>query len=384
MRATALIVAAGRGTRAGSPLPKQFVKLGGEPILTRTMRALLASSKIGAVRVVIHADDEALYRSAIAELDDHRIGHPVIGGASRAASVRNGLEALATDPPDAVLIHDAARPFLSKETVTALLDALEKAPGACPALPIVDALWVGDASLDTARPREGLLRAQTPQAFRFDAILAAHREHPEDWPDDVAAARAAGLAVAAVPGDERNFKITTPGDFARAEREVAMTAPGDVRVGNGFDVHAFEPGDHVTLCGIDIPHDKALKGHSDADVGLHTITDALFGAIAEGDIGQWFPPSEPQWKGMASHVFLEKAVERVAARGGRITAIDCTLICERPKIGPHCEAMRTRVAEICGIDASRVSIKATTSERLGFTGREEGIAAMATATVVLS
>ncbi|MEL6584412.1 MAG: bifunctional 2-C-methyl-D-erythritol 4-phosphate cytidylyltransferase/2-C-methyl-D-erythritol 2,4-cyclodiphosphate synthase [Pseudomonadota bacterium] len=379
MSVAALIVAAGRGTRAGQPGPKQYVPLSGEAVLTHTLRAMLAHPKITMVQVVIHADDLAPYTAA--KVDDPRLLPPVTGGETRSASVKAGLNALKSHSPAYVLIHDAARPFVLLEMLDELIDVLESgAEGACPCLPVVNALWEGTDTLDTPRPRDGLLRAQTPQGFAFDAILAAHASTEGEFADDVGVARAAGMKVRRTKGYSQAFKITMPEDFARAEERIARM---DVRTGCGYDVHAFEAGDHVTLCGIDIPHTAKLKGHSDADVAMHTITDALFGAIAEGDIGRWFPPSEPEWKGAASHIFLEKAVERVALRGGIITHIDCTIVCELPKIGPHAPAMTAKIAEICRIEPSRVSIKATTSERLGFTGREEGISAMATVTVML-
>ena len=381
MTIAALIVAAGRGTRAGTPGPKQYERIGGRSILARTLTTLGNTPRIDVLQVIIHPDDMAEYEAAIAETVGLTLLPPVMGGDTRALSVRSGLEALSGDAPDFVLIHDAARPFTPLATIDAVIDALlEGADGACPALPVVDALWTGSSTLDATRARDGLLRAQTPQGFPFPAIRAAHATRRQDAADDVAIARAAGLNVRATPGSEDNFKITTPADFERTER---MLPPMDPRTGCGYDVHAFEPGTHVTLCGIDIPHTHSLKGHSDADVAMHTITDALFGAIGEGDIGQWFPPSDPLWKGAPSDTFLRKAVQRVAARGGRITHIDCTIICEQPKIGPHAPAMRARIAEICRLAEDRVSIKATTSERLGFTGREEGIAAIGTATVVL-
>ncbi|QPH53892.1 bifunctional 2-C-methyl-D-erythritol 4-phosphate cytidylyltransferase/2-C-methyl-D-erythritol 2,4-cyclodiphosphate synthase [Pontivivens ytuae] len=380
MRTAAIIVAAGRGTRAGGPVPKQYAALGGVPVLRRTIQALLP--EVEQVQVVIHPDDRAHYETAVEGL---ALPAPVPGGATRADSVRAGLEALAADPPDVVLIHDAARPFVSATLIRAVTKALEEAEGACPALPVVDALWQGSDALEVPRAREGLLRAQTPQGFRFASILAAHRANTQDLADDVAVARVAEIEVVAVPGEERNFKITTPADLARAAREVErMTPTMDVRTGTGFDVHRLVPGDHVTLCGVEIPHDRALSGHSDADVAMHAITDAIFGALSEGDIGQWFPPSDPQWKGAASHIFLEKAVERAGARGAAITHLDCTIICEQPKIGPHAAAMRARIAEICGLAPERVSVKATTSERLGFPGRGEGIAAQAAATLVFA
>lgn len=378
----ALIVAAGRGTRLGSETPKQYLPLAGRTVLRHTLDAFLGHPGIDRIAIVIHPDDIAAHAAATAGVTDPRLLPPVIGAATRAGSVRAGLEALAGTPPDRVLIHDAARPFVSARLITATLDALATHAGALPALPVVDALWREfDGTAGAPVARDGLWRAQTPQGFRFAPILAAHRAGTDpDAADDAALARAAGLAVALVPGEERNFKITSPGDLARARRH--LEAQMDIRTGTGFDVHAFGPGTAVTLCGITIPHSHGLIGHSDADVALHAVTDAIFGALAEGDIGQWFPPSDPTWKGAASEIFLEKAVERTAARGFRITHIDCTLVCEHPKIGPHAAAMRAELARIARIDLDRVSVKATTSERLGFTGRGEGIAALATATLV--
>ncbi len=374
---SALIVAAGRGTRAGAGLPKQYRPLGEVPMLRRTLQALLAHKAVHDIQVVIHPDDMPLYDTATAGLSQLRPA--VFGGENRSESVLNGLEALAEDAPDVVLIHDAARPFLPPEIIDSLLAALEAAPGAFPALQVVDALWHGENGHAIApRNRAGLYRAQTPQAFDFATILNAHHSATAPADDDVALAIQQGIKVAIVDGVDRNYKLTTPQDFARAERESMI----DIRTGNGFDVHAFTKGDAVTLCGLKIPHTHALLGHSDADVAMHTITDALFGALAEGDIGQWFPPSEAEWKGAASDIFLQKAVARVAARGFTITHIDCTIICEVPKIGPHAAAMRAEIARLTGISLERVSIKATTSEKLGFTGRKEGIAAMATATLV--
>jgi 2-C-methyl-D-erythritol 4-phosphate cytidylyltransferase/2-C-methyl-D-erythritol 2,4-cyclodiphosphate synthase len=389
MANAALIVAAGRGLRLGGDVPKQYRTIGGEAILARAIRALLAHPGVGPVLTVIAAPDRALYDAATAGIADPRLLPPVTGSDSRAGSVRAGLEALAPRRPATVLIHDAARPFLTVETIGAVLDALGAAEGAFPCLPVVDALWrAEDGWAGASVPRAGLARAQTPQGFAFDPLLAAHRalRDPAAALDDVAVARAAGLAVRIVPGAEDNVKITTPADLdrarARLEGAPAQESRMDIRVGNGFDVHAFGPGDGVTLCGVRLPFDRGLVGHSDADVGMHALTDAIFGALAEGDIGQWFPPSEPEWKGAASEIFLRKAVERADARGFAVTALDCTLICEKPRIGPNAAAMRAELARITGLDLDRVSVKATTSERLGFTGREEGIAALATATLV--
>ncbi len=380
MRIAALVVAAGRGTRAGDGLPKQYREVRGAPVLARTLRALLASPIVTEVLAVIHPEDRALYAAAAPK--DARLLPPVEGGAERALSVRAGLEALAADPPDRVLIHDAARPFVSPRVIADVATALDEHPGALAAVPIVDALWRDEGGLcGESPPRAGLWRAQTPQGFRFEAILAAHRANADPKAaDDAAIARAAGLSVKLVESDAENFKITTARDFARAERQ-AMTQ--EIRTGMGYDVHAFEEGDSVTLCGVEIPFEKSLAGHSDADVAMHALTDAIFGALAEGDIGRWFPPSDPQWKGAASSIFLAKAAERVSARGGRLLNADVTIVCERPKIGPHAAAMQARLAAILGVAAERISVKATTSERLGFTGREEGIAASAIATVAL-
>jgi 2-C-methyl-D-erythritol 4-phosphate cytidylyltransferase/2-C-methyl-D-erythritol 2,4-cyclodiphosphate synthase len=389
MANAALIVAAGRGLRLGGDLPKQYQAIAGEAILARAIRALLAHPDLGPVLTVIAAADRGLYDAATAAIADPRLLPPVIGSESRAGSVRAGLEALVALTPDTVLIHDAARPFVTVETIEAVLTALVEAEGAFPCLPVVDALWRDqDGWAEVPVPRAGLARAQTPQGFAFDPILAAHRalRDPEAALDDVAVARAAGLAVRIVPGNADNIKITTPADLARArarsEGGPAQENRMDIRVGNGFDVHAFGPGDGVTLCGVRLPFDRGLVGHSDADVGMHALTDAIFGALAEGDIGQWFPPSEPEWKGAASEIFLRKAVERATARGFALSALDCTLICETPKIGPRAGEMRAELARITGMNIDRISVKATTSERLGFTGREEGVAALATATLV--
>ncbi|MFT3973485.1 MAG: bifunctional 2-C-methyl-D-erythritol 4-phosphate cytidylyltransferase/2-C-methyl-D-erythritol 2,4-cyclodiphosphate synthase [Amaricoccus sp.] len=384
-RAAGLIVAAGRGERLGGTVPKQYLAVGGQTMLRRSVEALLAVEGLDAVLVVIHPDDAGRYAEALTGLTNARLLAPVAGGADRPASVRAGLEALVPRAPEKVLIHDAARPFLPAAVANAVLAALDTAPAAFPALPVVDALWRVEAGgADAPVPRDGLWRAQTPQGFHFAAILAAHRTDttPGGALDDVAVARAAGLAARVVPGSEANFKITTPEDLARADR-LARTAM-DIRTGNGFDVHAFGPGDGVTLCGVRLPFDRGLVGHSDADVGMHALTDAILGALAEGDIGRWFPPSDPQWKGAASEIFLAAAVARLAERGFVLTHADVTLVCEAPKIGPHAAAMRAELARICGVDPGRISVKATTSERLGFTGRGEGIAALATATLVQS
>ncbi|QIE54467.1 bifunctional 2-C-methyl-D-erythritol 4-phosphate cytidylyltransferase/2-C-methyl-D-erythritol 2,4-cyclodiphosphate synthase [Pikeienuella piscinae] len=380
MQIAALIVAAGRGSRSGPGVPKQYREIGGVPLLARTIRALLDSGRIHHVLTCIHPEDAELYR-AVAP-DDPRLSPPVRGGAERALSVRAGLEALALDPPDLVLIHDAARPFVSSHVIGDVIDALSLHDGAIAAVPVVDALRRSERGLCGAPvAREGVWRAQTPQGFRFGEILAAHRANTDHRAaDDAEIARAAGLSVALVESAAENFKITTMRDFERAERQVGME---EIRIGQGYDVHAFTDGTAVTLCGVALPHDRALKGHSDADVAMHALTDAIFGAIAEGDIGRWFPPSEPEWKGAASSIFLEKAMARVRARGGRLVNADITIVCERPKIGPHAAAMTASLSRIMAVEAGRISVKATTSEGLGFVGREEGIAATALATVAL-
>jgi 2-C-methyl-D-erythritol 4-phosphate cytidylyltransferase / 2-C-methyl-D-erythritol 2,4-cyclodiphosphate synthase len=361
----------------GGGLPKQWRPLAGRPVAAHAAAALAAAG-IGRVLLVVHPDDAPRAQA---------LGLPwVAGGANRTASVRAGLAALEAAPPAAVLIHDAARPCVTPALVARVLAGLADAPGAAPALAVADALWRGaEGRVTGTQDREGLFRAQTPQGFRFAELVAAYSAHPTEAADDVAVARAAGLAVAIVAGDEDNLKLTWPEDFMRAEAILkgrAMTIPTDFRTGNGFDVHAFGPGDRVWLCGVEVAHSHGLVGHSDADVGMHALTDAIYGALAEGDIGRHFPPSDPQWKGAASRIFLRHAADLARARGFRLTHADVTLICERPKIGPHAAAMQAALAAILGVEAGRVSVKATTSERLGFTGREEGIAALATATLV--
>ena len=373
-RTAAIIVAAGRGTRAGGDVPKQWQSLAGKPVLAHTIAAFRAAG-ITDIVLVIHPDDAG----RAAQFQNVTLVH---GGATRDASVRNALEALVTSAPDTVLIHDGARPLVPSSVIARVLAALSTATGAAPALAVTDALWRGEAgSVAGTQDRTGLWRAQTPQGFRFPEILAAHRAHSGPAADDVAVARAAGLTVAIVEGCEDNLKLTYAADFARAEsilRDRNMT----IRIGNGYDVHAFTAGDHVWLCGVQVAHDKALLGHSDADVGMHALTDAIYGALALGDIGRHFPPSDPQWKGAASHIFLAHAIALANEHGWKLGNCDVTLVCERPKIGPHAAAMQAELARIMGVDASQVSVKATTSERLGFTGREEGIAALATAVMV--
>lgn len=392
MSVAALIVAAGRGARAGgdSRLPKQYCRLGGEAMLTRTIRAFATHSGIDQVLVAIHPDDADLYAAASASFRD-RVVAPVMGGARRQDSVRAGLEALEPHGPDVVLVHDAARPFADAALITRVIGGLETSPCALPCLPVTDTLKRGDAGRVTGTvARAGLWRAQTPQGFKFAAILAAHRAAAQDptleFTDDTSVAEWFGLDVALVEGSEHNRKLTTAEDLAIADemlRTEETRAAASIRVGTGYDVHALGPGDAVILCGVRIPHTKKLVGHSDADVGLHALTDALLGTIADGDIGVHFPPSDARWRGAASDLFLRVAGDKIRERGGEIVHVDVTLLCEAPRIGPYRDAMRAAMAGTLGIDVSRVSIKATTNEGLGFVGRSEGIAALATATVRL-
>ncbi|WP_298721266.1 bifunctional 2-C-methyl-D-erythritol 4-phosphate cytidylyltransferase/2-C-methyl-D-erythritol 2,4-cyclodiphosphate synthase [uncultured Ferrovibrio sp.] len=387
MQAAALIVAAGRGLRAGGNKPKQYQLLGGKSLLRYSIDACLRHPAIARVTVVIHPDDVESYRAATIGLESQpRLTAPCLGGATRQDSVRLGLEALQQYAPDTVLIHDAARPFLQPDRIDALLGMLKEAPGAILAIPVVDTLKRDDAGLAKGGvDRSGLWRAQTPQAFRFADILSAHRKVAGlALTDDAAVAEQAGLAVRFVPGSEENFKVTEPEDFARAEKQLLLQLP-DIRTGQGFDVHAFtdEAGRKLMIGGIEVPHEKGLAGHSDADVALHALTDAILGALGTGDIGQHFPPSDPRWKNADSAAFLEHAVSLVRGRGGIIAHGDVTIICEAPKIGPHRQAMRERIAQIMEVTVDRISVKATTTEKLGFTGRREGIAAMATATIRL-
>jgi 2-C-methyl-D-erythritol 4-phosphate cytidylyltransferase / 2-C-methyl-D-erythritol 2,4-cyclodiphosphate synthase len=374
----AVIVAAGRGVRAGGDIPKQWQTLGDRRVIDRTLDAFRAAPGIGRIVVVLHSED-------MDRLPDEDL-MLVAGGDTRSASVRAGLEALEGTGVDRVLIHDAARPCVTPRVIAEVICALDRGPAAAPGLPLTDALWAaandGTRRVLATRPRDNLYRAQTPQGFHLDAILAAHRAHGAAAADDVEIALAAGLAVEITQGDPDNIKITDPADFARAEAILRGSMTPDIRTGNGFDVHRFGAGDHVILCGVRIPHSRGLKGHSDADVGLHTVTDAIYGALAAGDIGRHFPPSDPQWKGADSRIFLEHAGSLAAERGYTISNLDLTFLCERPKIGPHAAAMTECLADILGLETSRISVKATTTERLGFTGREEGIAAMATVTLV--
>ncbi|HWW49498.1 MAG TPA: bifunctional 2-C-methyl-D-erythritol 4-phosphate cytidylyltransferase/2-C-methyl-D-erythritol 2,4-cyclodiphosphate synthase [Xanthobacteraceae bacterium] len=384
-RAAAIIVAAGRGLRAGGGGPKQYRTLAGKTVIARAMTPFCSHPGILAVQPVINPDDADIFAAAMSGLA-HRPA--VAGGATRQASVHAGLEALAADPPDVVLIHDAARAFVTPEVISRAIAAAQATGAAIPVIAVADTIKITNAKgmIEATPDRASLRIAQTPQAFRFDVILEAHRraarEGRDDFTDDAALAEWAGLTVATFEGDAANMKLTTAEDFAREEARLGAML-GDVRTGIGYDVHAFGDGDHLMICGVRIPHSRGFLAHSDGDVGLHTLVDAILGALADGDIGSHFPPSDPKWKGAASDQFLKYAVDRVAARGGRIAHLDLTLICEAPKIGPHRDAMRARIAEITGLPIHRIAVKGTTSERLGFTGRQEGIAAMATATVRL-
>jgi 2-C-methyl-D-erythritol 4-phosphate cytidylyltransferase/2-C-methyl-D-erythritol 2,4-cyclodiphosphate synthase len=376
VKTAALIVAAGRGHRSGGGVPKQYRALGGKPILGWAIDSLAAAG-IGDIRVVINPEDAALYRDAVG---DRRVGAWIAGGATRQESVAAGLAALdGPEAPDAVLVHDAARPFVPGAMVARVLAALETAPGACPALPVVDSLRRGAEAIESEVDRERLWRVQTPQGFRFRTLADAHAQAAPGATDDAEILRAAGGTVRLVEGDERAMKVTLPADFAAAERLLGW----ETLTGSGFDVHRFADGDHVWLCGVKVPHSQSLLGHSDADVGLHALTDAILGALGDGDIGTHFPPSDPQWKGAPSDRFLAHAAGLVARAGGRILHCDVTLICEAPKVGPHRPAMLARLGDILAAHAPRLSVKATTTEGLGFTGRREGIAAQALATIRL-
>ncbi len=381
MKVAALIVAAGRGSRAGPGAPKQYRPLAGEPVLRRTLAAFATHPGISAILAVIHSDDEEAYRKAAGGLP--KLCAPAFGGETRQASVLAGLEALArSDPPDLVLIHDGARPFVSARIISDCIEALAAHAGALAALAVTDTIRRGNDRLaGETVSRDGLWRAQTPQAFRFEAILDAHKKAAGgNHTDDVAVAARAGLEVALVEGDEDNIKITSAADLARAER--MLNSRGETRTGMGFDVHRFGPGDHVWLCGVKVPHEAGLVGHSDADAGLHAITDAILGALGAGDIGKHFPPSDPEWKGASSDIFLAHAAALVRDAGATISHVDLTLSCEAPKISPYTEKMRTRIAESLELDITRISVKATTTEGLGFTGRREGLAAQAIATLI--
>jgi 2-C-methyl-D-erythritol 4-phosphate cytidylyltransferase/2-C-methyl-D-erythritol 2,4-cyclodiphosphate synthase len=381
----AVVVAAGRGFRAGGEGPKQYREIGGEPVIRLSLKGLAGHPGIAMVQPVIHPDDTTLFRAAAAGLD---VLDPVFGGATRQASVRAGLEQLRPRCPDLVLVHDAARPFVSGALISRGIAAASACGAAIPALAIADTVKTVDPSgaVTGTIERAQLRLVQTPQAFAFATLLEAHQRARaagrEDFTDDAALAEWAGIKVSTFEGEAANVKLTTADDFVRAGVAELATLT-DVRTGFGYDVHAFGAGDHVTLGGVRIAHMQGLSGHSDADVVLHALVDAILGALADGDIGVHFPPSDPQWRGASSDRFLAFAVERVRARKGRIAHLDVNVVCEAPRIGPHRDAMRMRIAEIAGIDPTRVAVKATTSERLGFIGRSEGMAAFATATVRL-
>ncbi len=380
MTTTALIVAAGSGRRLGG-LPKQYQLLAGLSMLRRSILAFQAHPKISAVRVVINPAHQSLYDEAVEGLN---LSSPIAGGETRQESVLRGLDAI--EQTQNVLIHDAARPFVSNAVINRVIESLNTHQGATPALHVVDSLRTGETFITGDLPREHAWRVQTPQGFHYQVIRAAHHAVQGNYSDDVAVAMANGVNVALVEGDEDNFKVTTTADWARAENMIQTRLVP--RTGFGYDVHRFGnnadgSSNHIWLCGICIAHDNGLLGHSDADVGLHALTDALLGALCNGDIGQHFPPGDPEWRGAPSWKFLDHASALVAKAGGFVTHVDVTIICERPKVGPHREAMRARIAEILKLDVAKVSVKATTTEGLGFTGRQEGMAAQAVATLML-
>lgn len=392
LRIAALIVAAGRGTRAAASGtgPKQYALIGGAPVLWHTLRAFAANPAISDIQVVIHRDDAEFYRESV-PAGAATVWPAVIGGNTRQASVYVGLQALSALKPDAVLIHDAARPFVGPETIERTIAALATSPAAIAAMPVADTLKRAnpDGTIAATLDRRSLWYAQTPQGFHFDAILDAHSRAAQagrdDFTDDAAIAEWAGIPVKLVEGNAANVKLTTAADIAEADRKLSGSSERDFepRIGTGFDVHRFTAGDHVWLGGIKIAHSHGLEGHSDADVVLHALTDALLGTIGDGDIGQHFPPSDPKWKGAASRLFLEDAARRVRTLGGRVGNVDITVLAEAPRVGPHRAAMQALIGDVLGLAPDRVGIKATTTEGMGFTGRREGIAAMATATVFL-
>ncbi|MBX3584573.1 MAG: bifunctional 2-C-methyl-D-erythritol 4-phosphate cytidylyltransferase/2-C-methyl-D-erythritol 2,4-cyclodiphosphate synthase [Rhizobiaceae bacterium] len=388
-KAAVVIVAAGRGERAGkADGPKQYRPIGGRPVVAHTLEAFLAHPRIGRIVVAIHPDDQELFAAAATGFDSSRI-LAIPGGSTRQDSTRLALLALREDAPEMVLIHDGVRPFVDAALIDRTIEAIDVRQGALPSMQVAETLkrMDGEGNVSETVPRAGLYAAQTPQGFPYLPILAAHEKAFElgkhDFTDDAAVAEWAKIPVRIVTGSPDNVKLTWARDMVLADQRFA-TRPAfpDVRTGNGYDVHSFEEGDHVVLCGVQIPHTKKLSGHSDADVALHALTDALLATCGEGDIGTHFPPSDPQWKGAASSIFLEHAASIVRSHGGRIANVDITLICEAPRIGPHRETMTARIADIVGVSATRISVKATTNEKLGFVGREEGIAAIATASVV--
>ena len=380
VKVAALIVAAGRGHRFGGEVPKQYYVFRGEPILRHTQKIFIENALVDSVITVIHAGDRALYNLAA---DGLELLPAVDGGTTRQASVLNGLEALVFHEPDVVLIHDGCRPFVTDNLVSNVIDQLERYTGVVPGIPVADTLKrVENRRLEATVDRTGLWRVQTPQGFRFSAILEAHRRTAGmNLTDDAAVAECAGLDVVIIDGTEKNIKITMPEDLAMLDHDLGSRM--EYRTGQGFDVHRFEAGTHLQLCGISISHNYGLAGHSDADVGLHALTDALLGAAGSNDIGEYFPPSDPQWASAESSIFVSHAVKLIEAMNGQIVNVDITLICETPKIKPHREAMRAAIGEMLGLEINRVSVKATTTEMLGFTGRQEGIAAQAIATICL-
>ncbi|MCK5931802.1 MAG: bifunctional 2-C-methyl-D-erythritol 4-phosphate cytidylyltransferase/2-C-methyl-D-erythritol 2,4-cyclodiphosphate synthase [Fulvimarina manganoxydans] len=391
-RVAALVVAGGRGERAGPHAdgPKQFRRIGGVAVLLRTLRLFAAHPRISDLILVGHAEDRERIFDLLAGTDLSERVDLVDGGPSRQASVANGLQAMERRAPDAVLIHDAVRPFVDAALIDRVIAAIEPSAGALPVVAVADTLKAGqDGIVVRTVDRAGLYAAQTPQGFPFSPILEAHltaaRSGSEAFTDDASIAEWAGLPVRLVEGDPINVKLTTARDIALADRQLSQSKeaqlPIDVRTGNGYDVHRLVEGDHVTLCGVRIPHDQSLSGHSDADVGFHALTDALLATCGAGDIGDHFPPSDPQWRGAASHIFLSHAKAVVEAKGGRIMNADVSLICEAPKIAPHREAMCAEIGRLLGLERDRVSVKATTNETIGFVGRREGIAAIATASV---
>lgn len=376
-----ILVAAGQSARFKGDIPKQYTDLGGQTILRRTLDNLKAAYPDTRAFVIVHAEGDTRLSKAIEGFEGTIV--PVTGGATRCQSVRAGMATLEDLQPDLVLIHDAARPFVSKDVVSNLIKTLQNHQAAVPVLPVVDAVKEFDGGIGADLPRTKMRRVQTPQGFRFKDIWAIYQPLTEDadFADDIALAKNAGLSIGIVDGDEKTFKITYPEDLEKAR--LMLGSSNYIATGTGFDVHRIEPGDSLWLCGVEIAAGFSLKGHSDADVGLHALTDAIYGALADGDIGDHFPPTDPQWKGTESHVFLTHAKEKVAARGGSIQHVDITLICEKPKVKPHRAEMKSRIAALLGLPVSRVSVKATTTEELGFTGRGEGIAAQASATLSL-
>jgi 2-C-methyl-D-erythritol 4-phosphate cytidylyltransferase/2-C-methyl-D-erythritol 2,4-cyclodiphosphate synthase len=388
VRTAAIILAAGSGTRAGGEIPKQYQSVGGKPLLRHALECFASHPEIDFVLPVIAAGDEDRFRSLSTGLS---VGRPALGGETRQQSGLSGLERLSAEKIDHVLIHDAARPFVSGALISRVIGALGESEGVIPALPVSETLKRAPAGrVEATVDRSGLWGAQTPQGFRYQAILSAHRRAAEagrsEFTDDAAVAEWAGMSVSVVPGEIGNRKITSADDLREADRKVSLgefMRCLDVRTGQGFDVHAFEAGDRVILGGVRIPHTARLKGHSDADAVLHAVTDAVLGAIGEADIGKHFPPTDERWRGASSSIFLAHAMKLLADRGGFIANADVTVVCEEPRISPHADAMRTSLAAMLGVDVGRVSVKATTSERMGFTGRGEGLAAFATVTVRL-